>query len=190
VTKLTVPLADAYAVADELRLWLRPAVERIEVAGSLRRGKAEVGDIELVAVPRFEADETDLWGQPVNMLERRLDWSNERGWLDRPPGGKRGPRYAQLRHAESGLQVALFSVLAPAQWGVIFLIRTGPASYSQWLMTEAMRRGKHVRDGALRSALTCGQDACTCPILPTPEEADVYAALGLPYLAPERREVG
>jgi len=190
MTKLAVPLADAYAVADELRLWLRPVVERIEVAGSLRRGKPEVGDIELVAVPRFEADTVDLWGQPVNMLERRLDWSIERGWLARPPDGKRGPRYSKLRHPESGLQVDLFSVIEPAQFGLIFLIRTGPAAYSQWLMTEALRRGLHVAAGALRRGFACRRATCTCPIMPTPEEADVYAALRLPYLAPERREVG
>ena len=48
-----VPLAAARAVAAALRELLEPACARVEIAGSIRRRKAKVGDLELVASPRL-----------------------------------------------------------------------------------------------------------------------------------------
>src|SRR5690348_2917422 len=47
------PAADARKVADYLVDALTPCCERICVAGSLRRGKPHVGDIEILYVPRM-----------------------------------------------------------------------------------------------------------------------------------------
>ena len=43
--------ADALTIALGLVERLRPACTRIEIAGSVRRGYAEVKDIEIVAIP-------------------------------------------------------------------------------------------------------------------------------------------
>ena len=45
------PLDLAEVTAAVLVKLLAPACERIEVAGSVRRGRLDVGDIELLAVP-------------------------------------------------------------------------------------------------------------------------------------------
>ena len=55
------PYSQVLPIAESLVEKLRPACERIEIAGSLRREKAMVGDIEIVAVPRLERD---LLGEP------------------------------------------------------------------------------------------------------------------------------
>ena len=47
------PLADARAVAERWLAMLAPVCERVQIAGSARREKPEVGDIELVYVPRM-----------------------------------------------------------------------------------------------------------------------------------------
>jgi DNA polymerase/3'-5' exonuclease PolX len=47
------PAAIARKVADELVQALTPRCEQICIAGSLRRGKAEVGDIEILYIPRL-----------------------------------------------------------------------------------------------------------------------------------------
>ena len=47
------PATTARKVADALAAELTPRCERIEIAGSLRRGKADVGDIEILYVPRI-----------------------------------------------------------------------------------------------------------------------------------------
>lgn len=46
--KTKQPLAVAAAIAAALVAELTPYCERIEVAGSVRRGKAQVGDLEVL----------------------------------------------------------------------------------------------------------------------------------------------
>src|SRR3989344_4737374 len=46
------PYAEAHAMALDVVEQLRLHCERIEVAGSIRRKKAEIGDIEIVAIPK------------------------------------------------------------------------------------------------------------------------------------------
>lgn len=189
-TTTRLPLADAQHIAGQIYGQLDPSCERLAIAGSIRRGRADVGDIELVAIPRFIEEPSSLWGDTsqVSLLSRALAREEAEQVLERISGGE---RYVKLRHVRSGLQVDLFIVLPPAQWGVILTIRTGPADYSERLVTLARRQGNHVAGGALRSGLrghsTPAEKLCTCPVIPTPEEADFYAALGLLFAPPERR---
>jgi DNA polymerase/3'-5' exonuclease PolX len=66
--KTKFPLAAARKLAEETRDYLREFCTRVEIAGSVRREKAMVGDIELVYVPRFslEQDPRELlpWQEP------------------------------------------------------------------------------------------------------------------------------
>jgi DNA polymerase/3'-5' exonuclease PolX len=186
-TGARLPLADALHIAGRIKGQLDPACSRLEIAGSIRRRKPDVGDIEFVAVPRFREEPSSLWGDKtqISVLAEVLAIEEREEVLERLAGGE---RYVKLRHLRSGLQVDLFLVLPPAQWGVIHLIRTGPADYSQWLVTYARRQGMHVVNGALHNGLGIpGRDDCSCEVIPTPEERDVYTALGLPYIEPWER---
>src|SRR5688572_20448259 len=51
MSKTKFPHAAALKVAEELQAMIAPACQRIAIAGSLRRLKPEVGDIELLYVP-------------------------------------------------------------------------------------------------------------------------------------------
>ncbi len=180
-----VPLTEAIAGASELEMMLHPVTERVEVAGSIRRGRPDVGDIELVAVPRYQSD--GLFGTAtVNLLTERVDHLIERGYLaSHPTDPKRGERYSKLFLPSRGLQVDLFSA-TEATFGLILLIRTGPAAYSQRFVTDLRRRSLHVAGGALhRGGLGCG--AYVCETVPTPDEADVFGAAGWPVTPPELR---
>lgn len=181
-----VSLADAATIAEEVVSVLSPACERIAIAGSIRRGKPDIGDIELVALSRYHDEPSGLFfevGARVWDLDRAVDEYAGTGAVERLLGKD---KYTKLRHVASGLQVDLFTVKPPAQWGVIFLIRTGPAEYSQRFVTGIRSRGFHVRDGALhRGGLGCG--AYVCPVIDTPEERDVYAAVGLAPVPAEVR---
>lgn len=188
-TTTRLPLADAQHIAGQIYGQLDPSCERLAIAGSIRRRRPDVGDIELVAVPRFIEEPSGLFETvQVSLLERALAREEADQRLERLSGGE---RYVKLRHVRSGLQVDLFVVLPPAQWGVLLTIRTGPADYSERLVTLARRQGNHVAGGALRQGLrdhsTPAEKLCTDPIIPTPEEADFYAALGLLFAPPERR---
>lgn len=169
----------AKALADVILLNLRPECQRIEIAGSLRRLKPVVGDIEILAVP----DTTpDLFGvaqfdsSGVDALLRRM--AADRGWSIL----KNGPRFKQVDLGPITLDLFLCS--AP-EWGSQFIIRTGPADYSHWLVTHRREGGAmpgYLRQKDGRLWTSDGQ------ALNTPEEADYYTALGLPWIEPEKRQ--
>lgn len=166
----------AKALADKIVATLAPYAERIEIAGGVRRHKSQCHDIEVVAVPKFTYDR-DMFGDvadPVSELDPHL--------VDLGRQEKGGARYKQLWLPE-GIALDLFLVLPPAEFGVIYTIRTGPADYSRWLVTPkphggAMPSHLHCADGALWN----GRDK-----VPTPDERDFYRVLGLEWVAPEVR---
>ena len=175
MSKQKIPLETAKEIAERVIEKLAPLCERIEIAGSIRRQKEEVGDIEIVAIPR---PVSDLFGNPTtdHMLDL-FDYST----IGRLEMG--GHKYKKIVLTE-GPQLDLFIVTPPAQWGVLFLIRTGPAEYSHTIVTTKMHGGllpshMHVKDGAIWI-----NDLIP---LETPEEADVYNLLGIPYVEPEAR---
>lgn len=61
-TTTKTPLAPALQVAFRLKMALTPYCERVELAGSIRRCRPQVGDIELVTIPRRPLD---LFGQAI-----------------------------------------------------------------------------------------------------------------------------
>ena len=182
-----VPLAGARSIALGILWRLSPSCERIEIAGSIRRGRPDVGDIEIVAVPKIETVPDGLfdWGL-ANRLTERVDALITDGLLaNHPTDPKRGDRYSKLIEPTSGLQLDLFSATADT-FGLIYLIRTGPADYSHRFVTDLRRRDLHVAGGQLhRGSLGCG--SYVCEVIPTPEETSVYRAAGWKFVRPEMR---
>lgn len=194
----SVSWQEASATAGHLMELLRPACLRIEVAGSIRRGRPEVHDIELVAVPRtrLELQQTGLWAPEevlVNDLQLAIDRAIANGVLEvHPTDPKRGQRYAKLMTStEDGtpVQLDLFMPASLEVFGLLLLIRTGPAAFSQRVVTDARRSGYHVADGELHTgAMSCiGASTRHCSRVPTPEERDVFDRLGMRWIAPRDR---
>ena len=193
--------ARALGLAEALRDELRAACGRIEIAGSVRRRKADVGDIEILAIPALELyQRRDLFGEaleatPVNMVEARLGRLIEAGpsafeWIYDQVTPRDGPRYKRLHHT-SGICCDLF-LTTPERWGYLLAVRTGPADFSKELVTLALRLGWHFSGCMLHRHPKVGGKACPkgerCPlIVPTPEEGDVFEALGIPMPRPEDR---
>ena len=175
--------AVALDVADRVLATLRPACERIEIAGSLRRSAAEVSDVELVCVPVVGLD---LLGAPTGQcrLTRAVaDGLTFGRWRWRtathpPPKSLVAPRrYWPL--VVDGVPLDLFAVRAPAQYGAILAIRTGPAAFSQRLVTSCQRYGLRCTEGRL-----VAEDGTTRE---TPTERDFLAACGSPWVEPSER---
>ena len=176
-----VQLAEAEKIAGELVALLRPHCDRIEVAGSIRRRKPDVGDVEIVAVPRFETGGL-FGGDRVDVLADALG-----GWRSRPLPGQAfaphprkawGEKYKRLLHVPSGLQVDLFVVTPPACFAVIYAIRTGPAALSQRAVTSLRAKGMRCEEGRILR----GDD-----VVPCPDEATFFRLAGLKYDPPEER---
>jgi DNA polymerase/3'-5' exonuclease PolX len=186
-----IPRIDALALADQLVILIGPYCERIQILGSLRRLRPDVGDIELLTIPRL-VDRVDMFGLPTGdedcLFDRCVELLAKGIFQHRPDKHGRpafGFKYKRLSYEEVALD--LFSVLPPAQWGVLSVIRTGSAEFSHRLVTPVeqggwMPRGMYCRDGAL-------WDATSGSAFETPEEEHVFAALGRPYVEPQDREV-
>jgi len=207
---------EIYELATDLRAALAPGWERCEIAGSLRRGSDMPKDIEMVCIPRIESTPVyDLFGgaektESVNVLEIVLAGLIDSGaWEYDPDLRRNGEKYKRLRHTSTrnyrGELVAcdLF-IVNTRTWGIQFAIRTGPGDFSRALVTRAQRLGMFVSEGLLhnhtrqyrRNPITDEDQPLPCPkgdacplVIPTPEEPDFFAALGVEYLEPENRGV-
>lgn len=105
-------------VAAELCAALEPVCERIIVAGSLRRRKPTVGDVEILYIGKSEVrkDPADMFASiTVNLAEEAIAALEKSGEIERRKnvnGSEMyGPKNKLMRHRTTGLPVDLFSVL-------------------------------------------------------------------------------
>lgn len=170
------PREEMLRYAEVVLLDLEPITKRAVIAGSLRRGKPEVRDIEIVAAPRSVA--VDLLGTPGPDIDSLRQVARRWGNLT-----KNGDRYIRAFDAFGvlGMAVDLFLVHPPAEWGTILAIRTGPAWLAQHAVTRMHGYGRRCSGGRIL-------EVHTGKVYPTPDEESFFAAAGLPCLPPERRD--
>ena len=179
-------LNQALEIAESLRSDLRPYCEKIEIGESIRRKKLEPKDIELIAIPKFAevgTGQATLFGGETtiteNLLFTYLAGKSEYSII------KMGERYCQFEYigAEDTIKVDLFTA-TPATWGYIFMIRTGPAEFSKWVVTELERRGFTLKDAAIWDKTPAGDD-----MIGTPTEQGVFGLLQIDWIDPEMRHL-
>lgn len=130
------PYAEAYKIALEVLEQLRQYCFRAEIAGSLRRKKSEVGDIEIVVIPK--PYEIGLFQSGIAGVINQ--WEKVRGELP--------CKYTQ-RILPSGIKLDLFFA-DEENWGLIFAMRTGSADYSHRVLANGwVRNGFKSIDGYL-----------------------------------------
>lgn len=184
-----IPYGEALPIAEELCDLLAPACERIVIAGSLRRRKPHVADIELVAEPSFRDEPQGLWSDMttrIDLLAKMLASLRQDGTLGLRPvvlHRANGTEETSTRDGRSykalvylNIPVDLFIVHPDeADWGVIVAIRTGPAEFSHRLVTECQSYGRQVKNGHL---YVHGAR------VPCPTEEDFFRQIGQPWLDP------
>lgn len=176
------PLAEARRTAAHIANTLAPFCHTIEIAGSIRRERPQVGDIEIVALPRRQ---TDLLGIAVPGLMPLEAFLQEKrvqiikGGYN--PKNKGLQKYMQFKYGR--FSVDLFMPESAAHWGSIFTIRTGSHDFNMWLMNS---RAPAVGVKFISGLLYTWQRQ----LIPTPEEEDVFAALKMPFVPPADRDDG
>lgn len=178
---------EALADAEDFKaLFPAGSYERWEFAGSLRRKKSEVADIEHVVIPRFvDAKGDGLFGEVVrtNALWNVLDALLADGTVTKHLYGEtRTTRWGdKYRGADfRGFNHELFTADAN-NFGAIYLIRTGPADFSERFVSRLKDRGVYrQQDGYLQSVLSGG-------MIPVPDEATYFEMAGMSPVEPERR---
>ena len=150
---------EAKKIADKYVEILKPYCLRIEIAGSIRREKPEVGDIELIAIVK----DIKKFSKEVNKLEK----------VKGNPTGK----YTQ-RILPEGIKLDLFMANI-RNWGLIFAIRTGSARYSHEILACGwVKRGYKSINGMLTKN---GRE------IEVREEKDLFNLIGVAYVQPNQR---
>jgi DNA polymerase/3'-5' exonuclease PolX len=164
-----VELEKAEKLADELIEFLLPYCKRAEVAGSTRRKKDIVHDIEIVAV----ANNVNILKNKLGLLLLKLE-----GISKSNPFIKAGDKYIQFRYKAE--QIDLF-LADEDNWGLIYLMRTGSAAFSAHVLAtwKKVTGGGYSENGYLHAA--------DGKRILTREETDVFSLCKMKYVEPELR---
>ena len=169
VTSDLLPLDKAAKYADTIVSELKPFCDRIEVVGSIRRRRPFVHDIDIVVISRDVAGMKERCQRNAvvvadgeqNYQIRLVNGVDVDIWIARPP--ERG----------------LFGE-EPSNLGALLITRTGSKEHNIWLVQLAEKKG--LRWNPYRGLIR-GNQRIACE-----SEEDVYAALDLNWIPPEKRE--
>lgn len=188
--------AEALRIAEYLVEYFRPACKRIEIKGSISRRKAEPKDIEILAIPDMTPPPAGRieFGKPIpKKYNSRLD-ALIAEMVDKDKFFVRasGEKYKKILLLQAQIQLDLFLVTPPAQWGVQSVIRTGPSNFSHWMVTRKSQRGALpdeyiVSGGAVGYRVSGNKGDERNGILPMPEEVDFFRLCGLDWIEPIQR---
>src|SRR4030067_467873 len=124
-------LEEAGNLAKAIKAAVETHCEKIEVAGSIRRRKPEVHDVDFVVLAKSDSD----W-QGINEILRRM---------------KAKPNCSgnQLIKAYLPCQNGLFQIdfyrAKPSTFGIHLLIRTGSADHNMWLAGYSISMGMRLK---------------------------------------------
>jgi len=167
-------LGEARPLADDVLAFLESiaAVERCEVAGSIRRWRATIGDVDaLVATDAHE-----------DVIERFVAWESVDDEIES------GPEKASVRVGEIRVDLR---VVVPEEFGSALQYFTGSKDHNVSLRNYAIDRGMKLNEyGAFDvdeiddpdSGQRVGEHVAG------ETEEGMYDALGLPWIPPELRE--
>ena len=159
-------LSFAQRAADELTEYLKavPGVETVTPAGSLRRGKEIVGDLDLLVTGPGAALAIDKFVEHPKAHEVL---------------GK-GPNKASIKFGLEGLQVDL-RALASESYGAALLYFTGSKDHNIVLRSRAQKQGLTLNEYGLAQV-------ADEKVVASATEEEIYGHLGLDWIAPELRE--
>lgn len=181
VNRNRIPLCEATEQANAVVKALEPYCTTIQIAGSIRRRKPDVGDIEIVCLPKrqgfvinqqiqlFEAIEKEK--QPLPEFIRVVDqWKRVKG--------QASGKYTQ-RILQSGVKLDLF-IATPENYGYLLAMRTGSSEFSKKQLADRwVMQGYESKDGILR------RDG---KVYTFPKEEDLFDLLRIKWIEPHLRE--
>jgi DNA polymerase/3'-5' exonuclease PolX len=180
--KTKFPRSDALRVAKQLCDALKEWNERLIVAGSLRRRKAEVGDMEILYIPYYRVVPDGLFDtRRVNMadfvLEKLLKAGVIRKRLNSIGSESWGNKNKLAIHVASGIPVDFFESRT-ASWFNYLVCRTGGAENNRQIAVAANRKGWKWNPYGAGFTDDKGQ------LIEVKSERDVFDFVGLPYREP------
>lgn len=159
------PLGIALPAAETIlqRLLALPGVGKGSIAGSLRRGRPTIGDVDLLITTDDSAPIMDAFVH-MDEVARILGQGTTKSAVE----------------LHNGVRVDL--VVIPAeQWGTALVYFTGSQAHNIHIRELARQSGYTLNEHALTSLDGSGEILCAT-------EEEVYAALGMQWMPPEIRE--
>ena len=177
----------AQPIAERLveRLGAVEGVERIAYAGSLRRGKETIGDVDLLCVasdPGAVADAFCDDESVVQVIGRGETKCSVRVKIEGAPARWKGYPADQSPSVQADLRI-----VPEASWGAALMYFTGSKEHNVRLRERAQKRGMTLNEYGLYELDDSGGAAEGDPVAGRTEE-EVYKALGLAWIPPELRE--
>ena len=172
----------AAKVAFQLLGIIAESCERIEIVGSLRRGKPSVKDIDLIAIPKVKLTTDDtLFGEPVkeNLLDRKLSELCLETQLILELNGAKIKRF--LRPVGGVMVPVDLYIATAATWWTLLLIRTGSREHNIRLALRAQELHMQLKaDGT--GLLSPGGS-----LIQIDSEQDIFKHLRWPFREPNER---
>jgi DNA polymerase/3'-5' exonuclease PolX len=176
-----IDLVEATSIANKVVDHISPALDRVKVAGSIRRRKPIVGDIEVVGIPADQDKLVKLLGDVGQTIKPGVPGIIP--WSPKP-----GAKYIRVRLAEE-MNLDLF-LASPNNWGGLFMMRTGSGvgpdgNAFNGFVPGVFKRFKKLSGG--------GRMTDAMPTMPTgeqlwvPEEQDFFDLLEMDFVPPEER---
>ena len=160
-------LKEAEKTAAQVKAAVEALCELIEVAGSIRRQKTTVHDIDFVVVAKSDAE----WQRINEKLKQ----------LKAKPNCSGNSVIKVFVPCENGFFQVDFYRAKPSTFGIHLLVRTGSAEHNMWLAGYAISKGMRIKysEGLIKNGTAIAGET----------EQGVFEALGLPYPLPSEREI-
>ena len=166
--------AEVEPLAYKILCEIEPFCVKAEIAGSIRRRKGGINDIDIVVQPRTEPGS---WLNIIKTLRSEFDALTEK------QGDKLATLYVPFASCkgQGHVQVDLYRATS-ATWGILLLVRTGSKEHNVYLCNLALAKGMRL----LYSQGLVDKDG---RVVAGKTEEEVFQALELPFIIPQEREV-
>jgi len=159
-------LKEAEKIVSLVKTTVEAQCDMIEVAGSIRRQKSKVHDIDFVVVAK-----SDVAWQKINEKLKQLKAK---------PNCSGNSVIKAFLPCQDGLFQVDFYRAKPSTFGIHLLVRTGSADHNMWLAGYAFSKDMRLKysEGLLKDSKAIAGET----------EQGVFDALGLPHPMPSTRE--
>ncbi len=192
----------ALSIAEQYQELLRPACERIEIVGSVKRAdKPDVHDLEILLIlksghPRPEFGSKVVYLTHLDQILARLQATKMLREPLKKANGEKYKKFAICKYSEVNDFCLDLFIVRPETWGVQNVIRTGPRIFSHCFvtnqgMTAFDRETGMSYEGLLPVEYTYVRGETKImrgeEVLSLPEEGDAIALLGHGWIEPKDR---
>src|SRR5665647_635040 len=160
-------LKEAEKIVSLVKTTVETQCDMIEVAGSIRRQKSKVHDIDFVVLAK-----SDLAWQKINEKLKQLKAK---------PNCSGNSVIKAFVPCQEGLFQVDFYRAKPSTFGIHLLVRTGSADHNMWLAGYAFSKDMRLkyREGLIKDGVAVAGE----------NEQGVFEALCLPHPFPSEREI-